>query len=86
MAKLLKNRTDNDIKNKWYSMKRTEQRLSGSKPNNPNVAAKPDYTYKPEFKQGSSPGGKFMDCLYEPLHGRQSTPESQDWDRKMGAI
>ena len=25
MAKLMKNRTDNDIKNKWNSMKRTEE-------------------------------------------------------------
>ncbi len=25
MSKLIKNRTDNDIKNKWYSMKRTEE-------------------------------------------------------------
>jgi len=28
MAKLFKNRTDNDIKNKWYSMSRSEQRMS----------------------------------------------------------
>jgi hypothetical protein len=27
MAKLLTNRTDNDIKNKWYSMKRKEERM-----------------------------------------------------------
>jgi hypothetical protein len=27
MAKLLTNRTDNDIKNKWYSMKRKEDRV-----------------------------------------------------------
>jgi hypothetical protein len=26
MAKLLSHRTDNDIKNKWYSMKRKEKR------------------------------------------------------------
>lgn len=28
MAKLLTNRTDNDIKNKWYSMARTEKRIN----------------------------------------------------------
>lgn len=26
MAKLFKNRTENDIKNKWYSMKRKDER------------------------------------------------------------
>ena len=28
MAKLFKNRTDNDIKNKWYSMTRKQKRIS----------------------------------------------------------
>jgi len=28
MSKLLKNRSDNDIKNKWYSMARKQQRLN----------------------------------------------------------
>ena len=30
MAKLLTHRTDNDIKNKWYSMKRTQTRLGAN--------------------------------------------------------
>lgn len=31
MSKLIKNRTDNDIKNKWYSMKRKEELARKSK-------------------------------------------------------
>jgi hypothetical protein len=32
MAKLMKNRAENDIKNKWYSMVRKEQRLQSKPP------------------------------------------------------
>jgi hypothetical protein len=37
MTKLFKDRTDNDIKNKWYSMKRKDERNGTNECDNPFV-------------------------------------------------
>ena len=51
MAKLFKDRSDNDIKNKWYSMKRKDERNGTHECKNPfaDIFAVPNSTAVPEY-------------------------------------
>jgi hypothetical protein len=74
MAKLFKNRSDNDIKNKWYSMMRKQKRISDQLLNEfaPMVASSGDDTSV--TKTRSSRGDSKPSPLQARWETRKPTP------------
>ena len=68
MAKLLMNRTDNDIKNKWYSMKRKEERMGVHE--SVNAFIRCDVANEPS---ADGPNENADDGLYQPRNWGSTT-------------
>ena len=66
MAKLFKDRTDNDIKNKWYSMKRKDERNGTKEYKNPfadtNIVGNP-LTLEVDYRFSSLDRKSTAQCL-----------------------
>lgn len=79
MAKLFKDRTDNDIKNKWYSMKRKDERNGTSGCKNPfatpNIYATP---LKGEADYSSLDRYSTAPCLLPTTNLKSESPRYND--------
>lgn len=79
MAKLFKDRTDNDIKNKWYSMKRKDERNGTSVCKNPFATANIDATpLKGEADYSSFDRHITAPCLLSTTNLKSESPPYND--------